>query len=161
MNKGELIEALGKSRNIIMAGLEGLDDEMLSRTGVVEQWTIKDLLFHMTMWEAELVKLLWQAAQGERPSTVHLAELPLDEINANWWAEGKDRALEQIWVDFHGVRKQTLRRLDAFTDRDLGDAKRFDWQKGIPLWKWIGEDTFLHEEEHAEQIKKWRAAQGI
>ena len=161
MKRVEVIEALEKGRQTLMEAVKGLGDEALVEPGVVDQWSIKDLLFHMTMWEAEEVKLLWQASQEQTPSTIHFSGMSMDEINAAWSAEGKDRELELVWEDFHGVRKQTLRRLSAFTDKDLEDIGRYPWLKEHPLWKWIAEDTFLHEEEHAEQIKKWRQGRGI
>ena len=36
--------------------------------GVVGQWSLKDILVHLTLWEAELVTLLFQARQGQKPS---------------------------------------------------------------------------------------------
>jgi hypothetical protein len=53
------------------------------------------------------------------------------------------------------VRKQTIRRVSEFNDQDLNDLKRFPWLKETPLWQWIANDSYAHEEEHADAIREW------
>jgi hypothetical protein len=156
MNKKELNDALRSSREEFMQTVEGLSEHDLQEPGVVNEWSVKDILFHLTMWEAEQVKLLWQASQDQTPTTVHFSDESVDEINAGWTPQAKNRTLEQVWNDFHNVRKQTMRRLNNFRDDELTDPMRFSWLNGQPLWVWIAEDTFRHDKEHAEQIQAWR-----
>jgi hypothetical protein len=161
MNQDEILDALEDGRENLLEAIDGLSDEALLEPGVVGEWSVKDLLYHVSMWEAELVKLLWEAAQGLPPSFFSFAGQTFDEINAAWAVEGQARTIEQVWDDFHSVRKQTIRRLSAFTDKDLSDPERYPWSKGQPLWGWIKENSFGHEGEHAAQIKEWRQKKGI
>jgi hypothetical protein len=62
---------------------------------------------------------------------------------------------------FDSVRGQTLRRVEVFSNAALIDPRRFPWKQGRPLFEWIAEDSFRHEEEHAGQIRAWRVAQGL
>jgi hypothetical protein len=156
MTQDEILDRLEDEREAFLEAIDGLTDEQLEQPGVVGDWSIKDLLFHLTMWEAELVKLLWQAAQGVQPTTVQFSKLSVDERNALWSVQSKDRTLEQVIDDFAGVRKQTSRRVTAFKDKDLEDPQRYPWLKGHPLWVWIAEDSFKHEAEHVAQILAWR-----
>lgn len=156
MDKEELIRALEGGREAFLDSVEGLSDEEMVAESVFDDWTVKDILAHLTMWEAELVKLLWQARQGQKPTSVHFAEVSMDEQNAKWHRRNKDRPLERVLGDYHGVRPQTIRRVEAFSDRDLTDPKRYAWLEGTPLWKWIASDSFEHEAEHLAQIREWR-----
>ena len=122
---------------------------------------MKDVLSHLSHWEAELVKLLWEASQGDSPTTVHFGKTPVDEVNAAWQAESANRPLERVLADFIAVRKQTSRRVQAFSDKDLNDPQRFPWQDNRPLWDWIATDSFGHEAEHLAQIQEWRLRRGI
>jgi len=61
-----------------------------------------------------------------------------------------------VLADFHGVRKQTVKQVESFSDEELNDPKLYKWLKDSPLWKWIANETFEHEAEHAEQIIQWR-----
>jgi hypothetical protein len=115
-------------------------------------WAIKDILSHLVRWEAELVKLLWQLRQGQRPTTVHFTGTDIDEINSRWLAEDRSRPLERILDDFQGVRRQTIRRIESFSDQELNDPQHYPWLKGEPLAEWVAEDSFKHEAEHLSQI---------
>ena len=161
MNQDEILDALEDGREYLLEAIDGLSDEALLEPGVVGDWSVKDLLYHVSMWEAELVKLLWEAAQGLPPSFFSFAGQTFDEINAAWAVEGQARTLEQVWDDFHSVRKQTIRRLSAFNDKDLNDPVRYPWLKDHPLWEWIAENSFAHEKEHTAQIKEWRLKKGV
>jgi hypothetical protein len=165
MTQDEILDALEDERENFLEAIDGLSDEALLEPGVVGDWSIKDLLYHICMWEAELVKLLWQAAQGLPPSTIHfsvdLTQVAVDEINNAWEVEAQTRTYDQVWDDFQSVRKQTIRRLNAFNDKDLNDPERYPWLKGQPLWGWISENSFGHEKEHSAQIKEWRLKKGF
>jgi hypothetical protein len=161
MTQDEILDALEDERENFIEAIDGLSDEAVLEPGVVGDWSIKDILFHICMWEAELVKLLWQAAQGLPPSAVFFSGLSVDEINAAWMAEGQARTYDQVWDDFQAVRKQTVRRLSAFNDKDLNDTERYTWLKDHPLWDWVAENSFGHEKEHTAQIKAWRLKQGF
>ena len=160
MNKIEIIAALENSHERLVEVIEELTPEEMSTPGVVGDWTIKDLLAHLTRWEAELVKLLWQVPQGIQPTTILNQNISLDEINAHWHDEDQARPLERILKDFHGVREQTIRRLDHFKDDDLNNPQRYSWLGGRPLWMWVAEDSFEHDLEHLEQIQTWRENKG-
>jgi len=157
MNKNELITSLKRSREGFRKVLEDMSEAEMLEKGVVGHWSVKDVLAHLTRWEAELVKLLWQARQGLRPDTQLNRHEPYDEVNARWYLDDQERPLERILQDFHGVRHQTLRRLEAFTEDELNDPQKFPWLEGRPLWRWIAEDSFEHEAEHLEQILAWRS----
>lgn len=161
MNKEELLAALEHSRVEFLKSIEGLPDEKLLEPGVVGEWSVKDILAHLSRWEAELVTLLFQAEKGLTPATALNTGMPFDEQNAKWHAQTKDRPLERVWADFDGVRKQTIRRVGSFSDRDLTDPQRFEWLKGTPLVDWITGDSTEHDAEHSAQIREWRQRTGV
>ena len=161
MSRDEILDALEDGRENLLEAIDGLSDEALLEPGVIGDWSVKDLLYHISMWEAELVKLLWQAAQGGRPASLWTSVIDVDAINEDWHAQAKDRSLESILADFRLVRKQTGRRLSPFSDEDLNNPERYPWLKGDPLWKLIEANSFGHEAEHAAQVSQWRQKRGI
>jgi hypothetical protein len=161
MDKNELLKALITTREEFRQAVEDLPDEALLEPGVNGDWSIKDLMAHLMLWEAELVKLLWESQQGRKPTTIHFQNIDIDEANSRWYQENKDRPLDIVLVDFEGVRRQTIRRLENIPNKDLSDPKRFPWLKGSPLGEWIANDTFGHEAEHIAQIRAWREEKGI
>jgi uncharacterized protein (TIGR03083 family) len=161
MKKSEILAALEESREEFLDAIEGLTDEDMQQPGVIPDWSVKDILAHLTRWEAELVKLLWQAGKGQKPTSVHFAGQNVDETNARWFQESRLRNLERVLEDFHGVRNQTLRRVDDLPENAFEDPGHYPWLAGEPLWKWIAGDSFEHEAEHSEQIRAWRERLGL
>lgn len=153
MTKDEILEALENERENLLEVIDGMTPEEMEQPGPGGEWSVKDILIHLSAWEAELVKLLWQAKQGQRPSTVHFSNIDVDTLNREWHLAYKDRPLERVLPDFDAVRKQTIRRVESFSDKDLNDIQRFPWLEKIPLWEWIANDSFGHEAEHTTQIQ--------
>ncbi|HET7009920.1 MAG TPA: DinB family protein [Anaerolineales bacterium] len=157
MNKRELLAELEASRGELLAAIEGLSPEEMLEPGAVGAWSVRDVLQHVSMWEAELVKLLSHVEQGRKPSGERWSgSIDLDTLNAKWHAETKDRPLEDVLADFQAVRRQMLRRMEALSDDDVTKVKPLKWLRGRPLWQWISEDTSEHDREHAGQIASWR-----
>jgi hypothetical protein len=154
MNKTELLAALEDGRERFLDALEGLTDAEMTEPLSEGGWSVKEILYHLTRWEAELVKLLWEAGQGVKPTTMHFTQVDVDDTNAVWHKDAKLRALDRVLDDFHAVRNQTLLRVEAFSERDLTDPGRYPWAKGRALCEWIVSDSFEHEAEHEAQIRE-------
>ena len=156
MNKMELFDALETSREGFLELIDDLRDDAFEEPGVNGAWSLKDVLAHLTRWEAELVKLLWQVSQGQVPTSAHFSGIGIDKLNDKWYSEMQARRLEMVLEDYHSVRNQTMRRLENFTDQDLNDLKRYRWLGGRPLWAWVASDSYEHENEHSIQIMAWK-----
>ena len=157
MNKHELIETLKQSRAALLAALDGLDNESMLEPALANGWSVKDLLAHLSAWEAQLITLLYQAAHGQTPTTIHFRQASIDETNARWEAENRERPLEQVLSDFRAIRAQTVRRLEPFSEADLFEPGRFAWAKGYALYEWVASDSYKHEGDHLEEVRAWRA----
>jgi hypothetical protein len=156
MDKAEILEALEDGQSELAEMLEDLPDELLLVPGVCGNWSIKDILAHLSYWEGQLVTLLFQTSRGmDKPSTAHFGKESVDQINQRWFETSQERPLDLIWQDWRGVRKQTIRRVNEFSQQDLNDPKRYGWLKGEPLWQWIARDSFEHEDEHSDAIREW------
>lgn len=158
MHKEELIDVLEEKQDELYGLLENLAEETMLEPGVSGQWSIKDVLVHLAHWEAQLVTLLYQARQGSKPTTAHFSPQKEEEINAAWVEQGRERPLDLILADLDGAHNQIIRRLDAFSESELNDPKRFPWAGSSPLTTWIAESSYAHIEEHLDQIRAWLAS---
>lgn len=160
MTKDELIDALEDSREAFLDVLETIPPEYWEKEGATGNWSVKDVLHHLTMWEAELVRLLWlisqaQVSSGPPPNNALFSDMPFDERNALWQAQGQTRTLDQVLEDFRGVRRQTTRRLLSIPEKTLQNPDQFAWMKGAPLSKLVFEVSIKHEGEHAQTLRDW------
>lgn len=160
MKKTDLLFKLEQSRADFLAILEPFSEDELLEPALAGGWAVKDTLVHLMLWEAELIKMLFQAQQGRIPQTFLNSPEHEDKINARWHTQHKDRELDPVLKDFDAIRDQTIRRVEAFSDTDLSDPKRYKWLNNKPLWKWIAESTFEHEEEHSPEMQALLAGKG-
>ncbi len=156
MNKATLIHRIQEERERLLQALEGLTSEEMSQEPVFGEWTVKDILVHIAVWQGRLITTLFQLEQGRRPKDLTLSEAEVDALNERFYREQKDRPLERVLADFHGTYQQLLKRLERFSNEDLTQPGRFP---GVskPLWKLIAADTFEHDAEHRADIERWRA----
>ena len=67
-NRGDrLLATLERRWSELLASYDDLPDEELSETGVVGEWSVKNLIAHVSIWEMEAVKHLPVIAAGKRP----------------------------------------------------------------------------------------------
>lgn len=159
MSKREVIEDLKAARANLLDAIAGLPDDALLRVGAVGVWSVKDVLAHLTAWESELVTALSKLDGKRAPAILDIEDI--DEWNAEQYRVNAPRPLDVVLEDFHGVHKHLLRAIEGLDERTLTDNRRFPWMEGEPLSYLIAENATWHEEEHAEEIRDWRAEAGL
>lgn len=159
MKKSDVKDDLRAARANLQAALDGLSAEHMLRVGVVGIWSVKDVLAHLVAWEAELVTALSKLDVRRAPAIVEIEDI--DEWNADQYRVNAPRPLEAVLADFHGVHKHLLAAIDDVDERILTDNRSFPWMEGEPLSYLIAENATWHEEEHAADIRAWRAEVGL
>ena len=157
MNKEEILDRLYNSREQMLILLEPLSDEALLQPGVMGEWSVADILVHLTAWESELVTALLKANKGKKPGRWIAANADVEGYNAGRYAENKGRDLDRIFADWHNVRLKLEEWLDSFSEEDLSNPKRYRWAENRSLGQIIMESSFQHEVEHLPEITSFSA----
>jgi hypothetical protein len=153
-DREELVRYLERARSELWASFRGLSAEQMTRPGVVGEWSVKDVLSHVTSWEEQVLPDLARLARGDTAllASVDLYATNYDSFNAMIMSLRRGLELDQV-----------LRELDIFRAdfmaavARLPDAVLSDGQFGHLLLKITAE----HDEEHAGQISEWRQKQGL
>lgn len=156
MTKEELLKLLESNRAELNAIMEGVPSEELIKPGAYGQWSVKDVLVHISRWESEIIKVLFQAAQGAKPQS-EVFNPEFLKVNEVWYQEAKDRPLERVLDDFHAVRAQLVRRLKDYPEKPLTTPGHYPWMKSHALILLVKDIVLDHEEEHLAGLKTWRA----
>ncbi len=157
MNKSDLLASLETSRHNLLVAFDGLSDDDLTQPGANGDWSVKDVLAHIAAWEAELVTLLVrEVKRGQKPKILGISDAKVEELNQQWYLENKDRLLERVLADFHGVRKQLIRQVSEWDANDLTDPTRYKWRAGKSLADYIADYANGHDQEHIEALQAWR-----
>jgi hypothetical protein len=125
----------------------GLPDARLTEPGVVGDWSVKDILAHVTTWEEEALQHLPVIIAGGRPPR-YVTFGGIDAFNAHMAEQKREITLSDI-----------RRHLDETHSRLL------DFIRSAPAGQFTREsralrrlrlDTYGHYPKHAEAIRDWR-----
>jgi len=161
VKKNDMLVALESGHENLLALLENVPEEELTRPGAVGTWSVKDVMSHLLIWEAETIKLLYMVRLKHKPQTAHFKTISDDEQNSIWYEQFKDRPYTSVWNDYAAIRDQTIERLTELTDADLNNTSLFPWLQGRSLAQLIESFILEHEAEHTLAIKSWRESLGI
>lgn len=154
MTPAELSAALEAVRDEMETVLAGLTETQLTQPGALGDWTVSEVLAHITAWEAELVTGLAKVRQGKPPGKTDYTSAEIEAQNARWRAENRGRPLERVLADFRGVRRQTIRQIESVSDKDLNAPR--PWLRQSSMVDWVKTWVLEHEEEHVRHLAEWR-----
>jgi hypothetical protein len=120
----------------------------LLEPGVVDGWSVKDVLAHVTTWEEEALRYLPVIAEGGTPPRYSTMYGGVDAFNAMRAEEKRSLPLSEVLRHL----EETHLRLIAYIE-------------GVPEEQFIREtpfrhrlrlDTYRHYATHARAISEWR-----
>jgi uncharacterized protein (TIGR03083 family) len=155
MKRDELLAVLETARARLDGALDGLEPDELTVPGPVGEWSVKDVLAHITAWDVDLLTNLGNFKRGQKPGRTAWDSSGIQAQNTAWYAELQDRPLERVVADFDGVHEQLLRQVRGLTDAELEAPA--DWLQGRPLFQYFVDHVVTHENEHAAELARWRS----
>jgi hypothetical protein len=138
--------------------LAPLDKTQMTTRGVIDGWSIKDILAHIASWHHRLLTWLDAAIRNVEPAISGPDSVEeMDALNAQFYQENKSRPLDEVLTDFRTTHQQIMDIIQAMREEDLISPQRFAWTQGSPLWQLVAGDTYEHYQEHRKQIQEWLA----
>jgi uncharacterized damage-inducible protein DinB len=152
LDKERFIERVKQGRARWDALIAQIDDKRALQPGASGEWTVKDVMAHLTWHEREMLGVL---------KTRVLAgsewwNLPLEQRNQKIYEENRLLPLSKVRADAQDVFGQLLQELEALAEEDLHDPGRFDempsdWRP----WKLLAENTYEHYADHFLSLQEW------
>jgi hypothetical protein len=163
MSKAELIQQVNQAYAEMSTILDALLEDQMIEPGVMNGYSIKDLLAHLAAWELLCVNWIRTSLQGEQP--VRWApgfevqeDDPLESLNRlneQIYKDNRDTTLRETLADFRIAHEKCLGAIQLLSDDELNDSQLFNWLRGHPLWQIIAANSYEHYREHLEQIETW------
>ena len=148
MNKLQLIEKLEKTWADFHQSYAGLAPEELVRPGVMGEWSVKDLLAHVSWWEEETLKHLPEVLQGIRPQRYSVLYGGIDAFNALMTEKWQALSLAETLKRVNATHAALIAYLQTVSEEPFTSASRF--RRRLRL------DTYGHYPIHAQAIRSWR-----
>ncbi|HEX7589157.1 MAG TPA: ClbS/DfsB family four-helix bundle protein [Anaerolineae bacterium] len=158
MDKQELLETIKTTQIGWEALLTEVGEARMTVAGVTGDWSIKDIIVHLTAWEERTVARLTAVRQGGKPEPAPWPKnLSEEEENAWIYEANRKRTLRDVLEDSRRVQNRLMKLLQSVTNEELNEAGRFSWLGGNKLVESIPGNTYEHYQEHSELIRKWLA----
>lgn len=156
-DKADLLALVRESWAELGATIDRLGEQEMIQPGVEGEWSVKDLLAHISAWEALMVQWVGDSLRGDTPDRPAPDEPweDLDEVNERLFRERVDRPLEEVLAAFHQTHQQAYQTVAGLSEADLFDPDRFAWRRGDPLWHLVAGNTWGHYREHQQAIERW------
>ena len=158
MDLAEFLDTIKTARGAWESQLARLRPDQMSIPGVVGNWSVKDLVAHITWSELEMVGVL----KTRILAGSDLWSLTNDERNEIVYQQNRVRALEEVLAEAKAVYAQLLELVSAMSEVDLNDQRYIaEMPPDLPPWRLLAGNTYIHYQEHAQNLRDWLDGQGL
>ena len=130
------------------ASYAGLTDTELLTPGVTGEWSVRDIIAHVTTWEEEALKHLPLIMSNGTPPRYSVQYGGIDAFNARMTDAKRGLSLDEV----RAQAAATHARLVDFLER----APEHQLSAGTRVRRRLRLDTYGHYPLHAEAIRQWR-----
>jgi hypothetical protein len=150
--KQELLNQAAREYKAFHESLQGLNEEHLNEVWL-GTWNIKDIVAHITGWQQELGPALERLARGERPVPEGVSYEDVDAWNAKFAAARRGAEAADLLLELDTSHEHFMHLADAIPDA------RF--QPDRTAYRMVDLNSAHHYKEHGDQIRAWRASNGL
>lgn len=141
--------------------LAQLEQNEMTDIPIEENWTVKDVVAHITFWESNLLTWMQETTEGRPISRPEegLTDEKVDALNAENYRRNELRSIHDVLADAQETH-QALMDVLLHLPEDPKDERYHAWRNGEPPWELIAGDTYEHYEEHIGPIEAYLLKSG-
>jgi hypothetical protein len=142
----EVVEKANKSITELFKVIDDMAPQDLAASKTIGNWSVKDVLNHLTIWEEEAAKAfeIWKV--GIEPDWSHISDL--DKFNDTTVKERRKNNLTKIKSQLQLIHNGVIENIKSVSDEEY--AKR----GGAP--KWLANLITDHVAEHTARIIEYK-----
>lgn len=148
MDRQKLLKQLENAWGTFKESYAGLSDTQLTQPGVAGNWSVKDILAHVTTWEEEALKHLPLIIQGGRPPRYSVLYGGINAFNAQMTEQKRDLLLSEVLRQLDETHRRLIGYIQSTPEEQSTQETRF--RRRLRL------DSYSHYPKHAMAIRKWR-----
>ncbi len=144
-SKSHILQMVRSEASAFEALVAGLTDTRLEEPGVTGQWSVKDILAHLTWWQLRMLKKLDnQQPPFGLPDEDH--EETIARINDEVYSAHRDQQAAEARAAFLAANRHVQETLAGYAEEFL-----------LAHTEDIAADTWDHFAEHRHSIEQWLA----
>jgi hypothetical protein len=153
MKKTQLLGKLEHGWQDFRQSFAGLTESQMLLPGVVGDWSVKDIIAHVTGWEEEALKNLPLISLCVKPPRYADQYGGIDAFNALMTERNRDLPLNGVLHQLEETHRKLVNYLETIPEEMIKIETRF--RKRLRL------DTYSHYPEHTRAILEWRTRKKI
>ncbi len=161
-SKTMLLDKLCKERSQLEELLARLTPEQMNQPGVDNEWSVKDILAHLTTWDKRGMAWIAAATRGETPTMPEDGATweDTDALNAAIWQANRARLLDEVLADFQQGQRQLVAQIEALSEEDLHRRIRGQPRGGPAVVSTLVKWRYRHIRAHRRPIEAWIKTHG-
>jgi hypothetical protein len=148
VDRRRLLQRLDTAWEAFEASYAGLSDAQLMKPGVTGDWSVRDILAHVSTWEEEALTHLPLILEGGTPPRYSVRYGGIDAFNARMTEQKAGLSLAAVRQQLRETHHRLIDYIQRAPEDQLGHQSRF--RRRLRL------DTYGHYPLHAEAIRQWR-----
>ncbi len=151
MDKQKLLKQLEGAWTAFHDSYGGLSEARLTEPGVMGDWSVKDIIAHVSTWEEEALKYLPSILEGKRPPRYKDLYGGIDAFNARMSEQKRTLPLAEVLRQSDETHRRLVAYVEAASEEEFASETRF--RRRLRL------DTYSHYPIHTKAIQEWREQQ--
>jgi hypothetical protein len=147
MDRRQLLERLDRAWAALKDSYADLPAARLTEPGVTGDWSVKDILAHVTTWEAEALKYLPLIIAGGTPPR-YVTYGGINAFNAQMAEQKRGLLLADVLAQLNETHRRLIAFIESVPEDQFTRETRF--RRRLRL------DTYSHFPEHIRAIREWR-----
>jgi hypothetical protein len=154
--KTELLAELDQEWAHVERICAGLSEKEMLTPDVEGEWSIKDILCHLSAWEKYLLDRLGYVLSGQTPHYPSMQTWEdVHQFNARIYAENRDRPLNSAKIEFRSLYHGVMTVVAALSEEQLNQSYSYDFTADkLTLARLIRGNTCNHFREHCNALEK-------
>jgi Mycothiol maleylpyruvate isomerase N-terminal domain len=153
VNREQLLNRLDSAWGAFQASYAGLSSSRLTESGVAGDWSVKDVVAHVTWWEEEALRHLPLILAGGRSPRYSVTYGGIDAFNAMMTEQKRDAPLSDILTEQIDTHQRLIDFVQSVPEDQFTRETRF--RRRLRL------DTYGHYPIHTNAIREWRQRRSL
>jgi hypothetical protein len=143
----KLLQRLDAAWTAFKESYAGLTDAQILEHGVTGEWSVRDIIAHVTTWEEEALKHLPLIIAGGRPPRYSTTYGGIDAFNAQTTEQKRGLSLSEVRQQQEDIHRQLV----AF----IRSAPEDQFRQETRARRRLRLDTYGHYPLHTAAIREW------
>lgn len=147
--------------------LAGMNETQIIAPQLAANWSIKDVMAHLWIWQQRSIARLEAALTDQEPAYPQWPtefdpemEGEPDQLNAWLYEHNRQKGWSQVYQEWQADFAHYLALGEKISESNLLTPGQYTWLEGMPLIE-ILRGTHEHYTEHREWLVPWLHAHGL